>query len=149
MKADAQRGVSNPQSLLAGFVGALLMTGLMFLGRFALGTPLIPELMAAQLFAQIPMDLFSLGIKLFGPKAKYLAFWGMVGLFVLIGALLGPVFLWLRPLRRLKTNLARGLAFGTLLWALFGLIGLPLLRGGLFGTDLEGGPLLADRKSVV
>ena len=85
---------------VGGFVGALVMTGLMFLGRFAFGTPLIPELMAERLFALIPMDVFSLGIRLFGPKAKYLAFWGMVGLFVAIGALLGPLFTWLYLHRR-------------------------------------------------
>ena len=135
--------------IVGGFVGALLMTGLMFLGRFALGTPLIPELMAERVFALIPMDLFSLGIRLFGPKAKYLAFWGMVGLFVVIGALLGPLFTWLCLHRRLKGNWLGGLVYGTALWALFGLLGLPLIGGGLFGADIEGGLLLASASLLI
>lgn len=134
---------------LGGFVGALLMTGLMFLGRFILGTPLIPELMAEQLFALIPMDLFSLGIRLFGLKAKYLALWGMVGLYLMIGAVLGSVFTWLRLNRRFKAYWRGGVVYGTALWVLFGLIGSPLLGGGLFGTGLEGGLLLASAPLLV
>lgn len=134
---------------LAGLVGALLMTGLMFLGRFAFGTPLIPELMAERMFAFIPMDLFSLGIRLFGPKAKYLAFWGMVGLFVAIGALFGAVFIWVRQRQRFMATRFGGFAYGTALWALFGLIGSPLLGGGLFGAGLEGGLLLASTSLLV
>ncbi len=144
---DTQQDVSKRHIVIAGavggFVGALVMTGLMFFGRFALGTPLIPELMAERLFALIPMDVFSFGIRLFGPKAKYLAFWGMVGLFVAIGALLGPLFTWLRPRRLLPGAWLAGIVYGTALWALFGLLGSPLLGEGLFGADLEGGPLLA------
>ena len=128
---------------LGGFVAALVMIGLMFLGRFTLGTPLIPELMAERLFALIPMELFSLGIRLFGPKAKYLAFWGMVGLFLLIGATLGAVFTWLPLNRQFHAAWRSGLIYGTALWLLFGLLGSPLLGGGLFGTDLQGGLLLA------
>ena len=144
---DVQQDVSKRQIMIAGavggFVGALVMTALMFLGRFAFGTPLIPELMAERLFALIPMDVFSLGIRLFGPKAKYLAFWGMVGLFVAIGALLGSLFTWLYLHRRRKGAWLAGLAYGTALWALFGFVGSPVLGGGLFGADIEGGPLLA------
>ncbi|MBI3780865.1 MAG: hypothetical protein HY278_07410, partial [candidate division NC10 bacterium] len=149
----AKRNASNRQRViigtLGGFVGALLMTALMFLGRFAFGTPLIPELMAERMFALIPMDLFSLGIRLFGPKAKYLAFWGMVGFFVVIGALAGAVFTWVRLRQRLMATWFGGLAYGTALWALFGLIGSPLLGGGLFGADLEGGLLLASTSLLV
>lgn len=125
------------------------MTGLMFLGRFTLGTPLIPELMAERLFALIPMDLFSLGIRLFGLKAKYLAFWGMVGLYLVIGAALGPVFIWLQLNRPFKATWRGGLIYGTALWILFGFIGSPLLGGGLFGTDIEGGLLLASAPLLV
>ncbi|MDE2180372.1 MAG: molybdopterin-dependent oxidoreductase, partial [candidate division NC10 bacterium] len=96
-----------------------------------------------QLFALIPLDLFSLGIRLFGLKAKYLAFWGMVGLFVLIGLFLGVVFTWLAKRHWLKAHWRGGLAYGSLLWALFGLVGSPLLGGGLFGANLEGGLLLS------
>ena len=134
---------------VGGLVGALVMTGLMFLGRFALGTPLIPELMAERMFAVIPMDFFSLGIRLFGPMAKYLAFWGMVGLFVVIGALLGPPFTALCRRRRLKGTWLGGLVYGSALWALFGLLGSPLLGGGLFGADIEGGPLLASASLLI
>ncbi|MDE2485613.1 MAG: molybdopterin-dependent oxidoreductase, partial [candidate division NC10 bacterium] len=143
----AQQRVSRRQWVMAGAVGgfasALLMTGLMFVGRFTLGTPLIPELMAEQLFALIPLDLFSLGIRLFGLKAKYLAFWGMVGLFVLIGLFLGVVFTWLTKRHWLKAHWRGGLAYGSLLLALFGLVGSPLLGAGLFGANLEGGLLLS------
>lgn len=128
---------------LGGFVAALVMIGLMFLGRFTLGTPLIPELMAERLFALIPMELFSLGIRLFGPKAKYLAFWGMVGLFLLIGAILGAVFTWLPLNRQFHPAWRGGLIYGTALWILLGLVGLPLLGVGLFGINIEGGLLLA------
>ncbi|MGH7410519.1 MAG: hypothetical protein ACREJ6_05600 [Candidatus Methylomirabilis sp.] len=134
---------------LGGLVAALVMIGLMFLGRFTLGTPLIPELMAERLFALIPMELFTLGIRLFGPKAKYLAFWGMVGLFLLIGAILGAVFTWLPLNRQFRAAWRGGLIYGTALWLLFGLLGSPLLGGGLFGTDLQGGLLLASAPLLV
>lgn len=149
---DTQQRVSRHRMMagaVGGFVGALLMTGLMFLGRFALGTPLIPELMAEQLFALIPMDLFSLGIRLFGLKAKYLAFWGMVALFVLIGAFLGSVFTWLAKHHWLKAHWLGGLAYGSLLWTLFGLVGSPLLGGGLFGAHLEVGLLLSSSSLLI
>ena len=150
---DTPQRVSKRHILIVGsvggLVGGLVMTGLMFLGRFALGTPLIPELMAERMFAVIPMDFFSLGIRLFGPMAKYLAFWGMVGLFVVIGALLGPPFTALCRRRRLKGTWLGGLAYGTALWALFGLLGSPLLGGGLFGADIEGGPLLASASLLI
>src|SRR5574337_732046 len=149
----AQQRVSRRQWVTAGavggFGGALLMTGLMFLGRFSLRTPLIPELMAERLFALIPLDLFSLGIRLFGLKAKYLAFWGMVGLFVLIGACLGVLFIWLAKRHLLETHWRGGLAYGSVLWALFGLVGCPLLGGGLFGADLEAGLLLSSSSLLI
>lgn len=150
---DAHRDRSRRERVMVGavggFIGALLMTGLMFLGRLTLETPLIPELMAEQLFALIPMDLFSLGIRLFGLKAKYLAFWGMVGLFVLIGVFLGSVFTWLTKHHRLKVHWLGGLAYGSLLWALFGLMGSPLLGGGLFGANLQGGLLLSSSSLLI
>jgi DMSO/TMAO reductase YedYZ molybdopterin-dependent catalytic subunit len=150
---DTQQRVSRRQWVMAGavggFAGALLMTGLMFVGRFTLGTPLIPELMAEQLFALIPLDLFSLGIRLFGLKAKYLAFWGMVGLFVLIGVCLGVLFTWLGNHHWLKAHWRGGLAYGSLLWALFGSVGSPLLGAGLFGANLEGGLLLSSSSLLI
>lgn len=150
---DTQQDMSRRQLVMAGavggFIGALLMTGLMFFGRFTLGTPLIPELMAEQLFALIPLDLFSLGIRLFGLKAKYLAFWGMAGLFLVVGSCLGSLFTWHLSRRRLEPNALGGLAYGSLLWALFGLVGSPLLGGGLFGANLEGGLLLSSSSLLI
>jgi len=144
---EPQGAPSTRQRLVAGIAGGLagglLTTGSMFLGRFSVGTPLIPELMADRLFGLIPMALFSLGIRLFGTTAKYLAFWGMVGLFVATYTLLGPTLLWLLPFARTTAPWRAGLLYGAGLWAILELIGLPLLDAGLFGSRLQGGPLLA------
>ncbi len=76
------------------FAGLLAGAGLLVLmgaARFLLGTPFVPELVAELTFAFIPMELFSVGIRLLGKSAKGIAFslsiLGYLGFLGMLGAL--------------------------------------------------------------
>lgn len=127
-----------------GFVAGLLagagMLVLMGAARFLFGTPLVPELMAELTFALVPMELFSLVIRLLGKSSKWIAFGlsilGYLGFLGLVGALFadlkGRIF---RPFWALL--LFSGLlGIGTSGLTLF------LISGGTV-TPLEVGPPLA------
>lgn len=84
------------QSLYRGgfFAGLIAGAGLLVLmaaARFLFGTPFVPELVAELTFAFIPMELFSVGIRLLGKLAKWIAFsfsiLGYLGFLGMIGAL--------------------------------------------------------------
>jgi hypothetical protein len=57
----------------ASLCATLALVGAMFVGRLALGTPFIPELIAEQIFALVTPCLFTLAIRLLGFWAKWVA----------------------------------------------------------------------------
>ncbi|HEX6972608.1 MAG TPA: molybdopterin-dependent oxidoreductase [Limnochordia bacterium] len=72
-----------------GVLAAICLTVVEVVGRFTLGTPLVPEWMAQQLFAWVPIGLFEFFVTRLGTAAKWLAFAGMITLHWAIGGLLG------------------------------------------------------------
>lgn len=122
------------------FQAALLGTALEALGRFALGGPYLPELMAQKFFALIPAWAFTPLFRTFGYNSKYYAFAGMivaeVGGLTLAGTVLRE---WLRRRlagRRLPWRVA-AIAGPIAVVILLGL--LPLLDAGVAGHALTGG----------
>ncbi len=111
-----------------------------FIARFALGAPLVPELLAQFVFAVAPMWAVEVAVGMLGPFAKHLAFVGCTVLYLL--ALIGAGVAYLRYSRVSGSSLARRIsafAFSLLVWAATVLILLPLLGGGVFGGHLQQG----------
>lgn len=77
----------------AGVLGVLMALLLQVALRFTVGTPLAPEAMAQHLFRWVPMNLFAFFIQNLGESAKWLAFGGCVGVYLLLGFLAAP---WVR-----------------------------------------------------
>ncbi|HET7560575.1 MAG TPA: molybdopterin-dependent oxidoreductase [Limnochordia bacterium] len=71
-----------------GLIGAAAAGAVAWCGRLAGHWPFPPELMAARLFAWLPMRLFETGVRLLGHWAKWLAFGGMIAVYLAIGGLL-------------------------------------------------------------
>lgn len=120
---------------VAGLVGGVALTLAMFVGRFQLGAPLLPELIAEWVFAVVPMNLFSFVVRRLGFAAKWLAFGSAVLLQVGMGTALGVLFGSLTR-RLVLERLPLALLYATALWALTLAVFLPLLGGGFFGTRL-------------
>jgi DMSO/TMAO reductase YedYZ molybdopterin-dependent catalytic subunit len=117
--------------------------------RFTLGTPLIPELIAQQIFGLVTPQLFTAMIRLFGFGAKWVAFSLAVAGY--IGGGVGLGWLYARLLKRWhrSPSLWSGCLFGTAIWGVVMTLGMPLLGAGVFGVRLRqgvavgGGGLLA------
>lgn len=75
---------SHGRAVAGGLAAAVLLTGLMFLGRFTLEIPLVPELMAEIVFARIPLGIFAVTLGLLGAWAKSVAFVCLVVLYLLV-----------------------------------------------------------------
>ncbi|MBI3989485.1 MAG: molybdopterin-dependent oxidoreductase [candidate division NC10 bacterium] len=133
-KAPIRRG------FFAGLIAGAGMLVLMAAARFLWGTPLIPELMAELAFAFIPMELFSVGIRLLGKSAKWIAFGlSILGYLSFLGVI-GALFAGVRG--RLFRPFWDLLAFSGLLGiGTSTLILLLISRGTL--TPLEVGPAVA------
>lgn len=132
------------RNLGAGIGAAAGSLVVMFAGRFTLGTPAPPELFTEEIFAHVPMNLFSFFIHLLGMWAKWTAFAGVLALSLLGGGFLGCLFSpFLRLLRGRFHPLAAGLLYGSILWAVGMTFLLPLMGGGFWGNSLKVGPLAA------
>ncbi len=132
------------RDLLTPFVAALLATALEALGRFALGGPYLPELMAEKFFLLIPVWAFTPLFRTFGYGSKYYAFGGMIAAEVIALTLVGTAVRgWIRrrPAPAGISRLAAVVAGSVATAILVGL--LPLLDAGIAGLALPGGPWLA------
>lgn len=128
---------------LAGAVAGLLVTLAMALGRLALMTPLVPEILAEAVFAWVPMGLFRLAIGLFGDFAKTLAFAAAVGAQLFALAAAGAVYGLYRRAPRAALPEKRWLSaagLGAAAWLAAGLAVLPAAGAGWFGTGLRSPP---------
>ena len=85
----------------AALCATLVMLIAMSVGRFTLGTPLVPEFISQQIFALITPRLFTAAIRLLGFGAKWIVFgFATVG-YIGGGVGLGWVYAgWLRGDRR-------------------------------------------------
>ncbi len=125
------------RAVAIGFFATSLMTLLMAAGRFLWEAPLLPEMMAQVLFAFVPVWAFTPLIRAFGLGAKYLAFWGMVGLHLAVGTTLGVLCVR----RSLSWLGATGLALTLWLVAMGGLA--PLAGMGFLGTRTAAGGIVS------
>jgi DMSO/TMAO reductase YedYZ molybdopterin-dependent catalytic subunit len=120
---------------LAAVYATLAMVLAMVVGRFTVGTPLIPELIAQQIFALVPPVLFTPLIRTFGFWAKWLAFALAIVGYIAGGLALGWGYgRWSRA-----PSIAMGCLFGGAIWLVVMTIVLPLLGAGFFGTRLRAG----------
>ena len=125
------------RAVAIGFFATSLMTLLMASGRFLWEAPLLPEMMAQVLFAFVPVWAFTSLIRAFGFGAKYLAFWGMVGLHLAAGTTLGVLCVR----RSLSWLGATGLALTLWLVAMAGLA--PLAGMGFLGARTAAGGIVS------
>lgn len=143
MESPAGRSASHLKSFAVGAAAASGSLLLMFAGRFTLNTPALPELLTEEIFAHVPMNLFAFFIGLLGGWAKWVAFAGVLFLFLLGGGALGALFPPFRRLFRGRLHpLVAGMLYVCLLWLGTMMVFVPLVGGGFWGTSLEAGPLL-------
>jgi DMSO/TMAO reductase YedYZ molybdopterin-dependent catalytic subunit len=128
---------------IAAVSATLALLVAMFVGRFTLGTPLLPELLAQQSFALVTPRLFTAVVRLFGFWAKWVAFALAVLAYGGWGVGLGWWYARALAGRTRLPGLASGWLFGVGLWLVTMAIGLPLLGAGLFGARLRQGPVTA------
>ncbi len=135
--------------VLAGFIATFVMTVVMFVGRFKLGTPLIPELIAQKLFATVSPELFNFFFGIFGEYAKYTAFAGAMALHLGIGTVFGAVFIYFWKITKLKNLMVSAILYSISLWLVFSAAALPLLGFGFFGKHLTGEPVIGDMALLI
>lgn len=131
-------------NLQASILAAVAATVVGLLLRFALGAPLVPELLADFLFEILPIDLVEFATAFFGAFAKQL---GFIGCVVLYGLFLTGFGFTLNRAASLSRSRKAWLV-AVLLVSINLLVLIPLLGGGLFGRDLRQG-WLASSLAVV
>ena len=130
------------EALLVTAYATLTMVAAMAVGRFTLGTPLIPELIAQQMFALVTPQLFTAMIRLFGFGAKWVAFGLAVAGYIGGGIGLGWLYVrWLGRRGRMPSVMS-GCLFGVLIWLVIMTLGMPLLGAGVFGVGLRRGAVV-------
>src|SRR5437868_69873 len=136
---EAQPVTKAEAELQAAILAAVAATIISLILRFALGAPLVPEILADYLFEVLPIELVEFAVSFFGAFAKQLGFIGCVILYGLFLVAVGVLSLRLRILSN-RTRLLT-LAAGLSLLNLFFLI--PLLGGGLLGRELRQGSIIS------
>ena len=132
---------------IAGLAAGILASALMLLLNLTLGGVSLPDVLSSAIALALPLSLFNTLHQLIGGDAKYYLFLivlvGQCLVFALCGGLcnlaLDPVkFAWARDGQgRLEWSVGFFLAF--ILWVLTGCLFLPLIGGGLFGSQLVTG----------
>jgi DMSO/TMAO reductase YedYZ molybdopterin-dependent catalytic subunit len=127
--------------ILAALGATLTMLMAMGVSRFTLGTPLIPELIAQQIFALVTPQLFTTIIRLLGFGAKWLVFaFAIIG-YVGSGVALGWLYRWWLRSHGGAPSVMSGCLFGAMMWLGVMTLGMPLLGAGFFGWALRSGPV--------
>ncbi|MBI2486922.1 MAG: hypothetical protein HYW01_08185 [Deltaproteobacteria bacterium] len=123
--------------ILAGFIGTFIMTSVMYVGRFKLGTPLIPELISQKLLAGA------------SPEAKYTAYFGAMAIHLVTGTLFGALFIYFLKTAKIKYSIKPVLLYSIFLWFIFSTVVLPLLGFGFFGKYLAGIPAIGEAALLI
>lgn len=121
-----------------------------FIARFVFGAPLVPEMMAQYIFATAPIWVVEIVVGMLGPFGKHLGFLGCTVLYLL--ALIGLGVGYLRSSKVSRSSFARSIspfAFSLLVWAATGLLLLPLLGDGVFGSHLQQGTVFTSLSLLV
>jgi DMSO/TMAO reductase YedYZ molybdopterin-dependent catalytic subunit len=119
--------------LLAGVGAALAMTAAMAVLRYTTGTPSLPEIVGEAIIGLMPAPVFSFILDAMQKAAKPTLYVGIFVGMLAVGSLLGKGFAYGPP------TWGRALKLAAAVWALIGLVILPLLGVGLFGSGVRAG----------
>ena len=124
---------AHRRGFLAGVGAALAMTAAMVALRFTTGVPSLPEIIGEALIGLMPAWVFSMILDRLRESAKPTLYTGILVGTLLVGGMLGRGFAYgdLTWKRAFKLAVA--------VWLIFGLVALPLLGVGLFGTTARAG----------
>jgi DMSO/TMAO reductase YedYZ molybdopterin-dependent catalytic subunit len=128
--------------LLAALGATVAMVAAMAIGRFTLGTPLIPELIAQRIFGLVTPQLFTAMIRLLGFGAKWVTFGLVVAAYIGGGVGLGWLYVRLRRRQARSPSIGSGCVFAAAVWVVVMTLGMPLLGAGVFGVRLRQGPVM-------
>lgn len=133
--AERQRTGVMSRGFLAGVAAALVMLAAMVILRVTTATPQLPEILGEAIIGVLPAPVFSFLLDLLRTAAKP-TLYVIIGIgMLLVGGLLGKGFAYGEPTWR------RALKLAAIVWAVIGLLVLPLLGAGLFGSGIRAGLL--------
>jgi DMSO/TMAO reductase YedYZ molybdopterin-dependent catalytic subunit len=121
------------QAFLAGIGAALAMTAAMAVLRYTTGTPSLPEILGEAIIGLMPAPVFSFILDTMQHAAKPTLYVGIFVGMLAVGGLLGKGFAYG------ELSWSRAFKLAAIVWALVGLIILPLLGVGLFGSGIRAG----------
>ncbi len=130
---DRAAGAPRRHGFLAGVSAALAMTAAIAVLRYTTTTPSLPEIVGEAIIGLMPAPVFSAILDVMQKAAKPTLYVGIFIGMLVVGGMLGRGFAW----GDLTWSRAGNLA--VVLWALIGVIILPVLGGGLFGGSIRGG----------
>ncbi len=129
MLADQQPGGRAPRpAFIVGMAGVLVMVATMIALRVTTRTPSLPELFGEAIIGLLPPPAFSALIDALQRVAKPLLYVCIGAGMLLVGGLLGQGFAFGPP------TWGRALRLAAVVWAVFGLVLLPLMGVGFFGA---------------
>lgn len=123
------------RGFLAGVGAALAMTAALVALRFTTGIPSLPEIIGEAFIGLMPAWMFSMLLETLRTAAKPTLYVGILLGMLVVGGMLGRGFAY----GDLTWNRAFKLAGAV--WLIFGLVALPLLGVGLFGTTARAGTI--------
>jgi hypothetical protein len=126
-----------------GLIASTIMTVLMVGMRFALDTPILPEVMADWATSVTPPAVFDFILTRLQVSAKSLMFAGLLLGQVLAGAALGVLYIRYSSVLLFEESQPwrRGLATAAVLWLIIAVLLTPLMGGGVLGASVAGGPV--------
>lgn len=131
METGPGRGLRFGAGVFGGLAAGLTVIGI----KLATGAVTLADVLVDRLLFLVPIDLFSLGVRLLEGWAKVVFYIAVLFLLAGAGGLAG---LALGPVSPVAGVLGAGVGG----WVLLGVVVLPLLGAGLFGAGLTGGPVV-------
>jgi DMSO/TMAO reductase YedYZ molybdopterin-dependent catalytic subunit len=126
-------GGSNRHGFLAGVGAALVMAAAMAVLRYTTDTPSLPEIVGEAIIGLMPAPVFSFILDAMQKAAKPTLYVGIFVGMLVVGGLLGRGFAYG------ELSWSRALKLAAVVWAVIGLVILPLLGVGLFGSGVRAG----------
>ena len=141
----SERDARN-RGLLAGLLAACVMTAVMAVLRLTTGVLSLPEILGEGIFTLMPAALFSAVLDVMQRAAKPTLFAGLFVGQIVVGGLLGR---WYAtgardPAARGPAALGwqRALRMALVVWLVLGVLVMPVLGVGLFGSVVRAGPVV-------
>jgi DMSO/TMAO reductase YedYZ molybdopterin-dependent catalytic subunit len=131
--AEKQRTGVPRRGFLAGVVAALAMTATMAVLRYTTSTPSLPEIVGEAIIGLMPAPVFSYILDTLRTAAKPTLYVGIFIGMLAVGGMLGKGFAYG------ELTWGRALKLAAVVWAVIGLVLLPLLGVGLFGSGIRAG----------